>query len=115
MEFLSILDWKTNSADIAKTLQDATNTQMERVKEMVKQVKPGDFSLRDTIFFAYVQLIPGVLNMSAAASVRANEILTDIQVLNIRLERLTKWLIGLTIALVLLTVVLLIVTLKPTR
>ncbi len=113
MELLSILDWKTDSSDVAKTLRDNTTIQMKRVEEMVKRVKPGDFSIRDLIFFAYVQLIPGVLNMNATASVRATEVLTNIEVLNLRLERLTKWLIGLTIALVLLTIVLLVATVLP--
>jgi hypothetical protein len=68
MELLSILDWKTDSSDIAKTLRENTTIQMKRVEEMVKQVKPGDFSIRDLIFFAYVQLIPGVHQCNASFS-----------------------------------------------
>lgn len=112
MELPSILDWKTDSSDVARMMHEATEKQMGQVKELVAKLKPGDFSAWDLIILAYIQLIPGALNAGVHATVRATELLSQIQVLNIRLEWLTKWLIGLTVALIVLTVVLLIATVR---
>jgi len=98
---------------VAKTLHDALMKQTATVKEMVGKLKPGDYDAWDLIVFAYIQLIPGILNANVHAQVRTTEILTQIVQLNIRLEWLTKWLIGLTIALVVLTIVLLVVAVPP--
>lgn len=43
MDLPSILDWKTDSSDIAKTMHEATMTQMGQVKEFVTKLKPGDY------------------------------------------------------------------------
>jgi hypothetical protein len=112
VELPSILDWKTDSGDVAKTMHEATMKQIAQVKEIMAKLEPGDFSAWDLIVFAYLQLIPGALNANVHATVRVTEVLTDLQVLSIRLERLTKWLIGLTFALVFLTIVLLIATVR---
>lgn len=112
MELPSILDWKTDSGDIAKAMHEATMKQIGQVKELVTKLKPGDYTAWDLIILAYLQLIPGALNANVHATVRTTEVLTQIQVLNIRLERLTKWLIGLTVSLLLLTMVLLFATVR---
>jgi len=112
VELPSILDWKTDSSDVAKMMHDATMTQIGQVKELVTKLRPGDYTAWDLIILAYLQLIPGALNASVHATVRATELLTQIQVLNIRLEWLTKWLIGLTVGLLLLTIVLLVATVR---
>jgi hypothetical protein len=111
MELPSILDWKIDSSDVAKTFHEVLMKQTATVKEMVKQLKPGDYTAWDLIVFAYIQLIPGLLNANVHAQVRTTELLAEIAKLNLRLEWLTKWLIGLTFALVVLTIVLLIATL----
>ena len=113
MELPSILDWQIDSSDVAKTFHESLMKQMATVKELVKQLKPGDFTVWDCIVFAYIQLIPGLLNANVHAQVRATELLTQIQGLNLRLESLTKRLIWLTIALVALTIALLVATVKP--
>jgi len=113
MELPSILDWKTDSSDVAKVFHEALMKQLATVKELVKQLKPGDCTAWDLIVFAYIQLIPGLLNANVHAQVRTTELLTQIQSLNLRLESLTKWLIWLTIALVVLTIALLVATLAP--
>jgi hypothetical protein len=110
MELPSILDWKIDSSDVAKTFHEILMKQTATVKEMVNKLKPGDFTAWDLIVFAYIQLIPGLLNANVHAQVRTTELLSEIARLNIRLEWLTKWLIGLTVALVMLTVVLTAVT-----
>lgn len=112
MELPSILDWKMDSGDIAKTMHEATMQQIGQVKELMAKLKPGDYSAWDLIVFAYLQLIPGALNANVHATVRVAEVLTHIQVLSIRLEWLTKWLIALTLALVFLTIVLLVATVR---
>jgi hypothetical protein len=112
MELPSILDWTTDSSDVAKTLHDALMTQTAKVKEMVAKLKPGDFTAWDLIVFAHIQMIPGILNANVHAQVRTTELLSELGKMNARLEWLTKVLIGLTIALVVLTVALLVVTLR---
>jgi len=111
MELPSILDWRIDSSDVAKTFHEILMKQTATVKEMVKQLKPGDCTVWDCIVFAYIQLIPGLLNANVHAQVRTTELLTQMQSLNLRLESLTKRLIWLTIALVALTIALLAVTL----
>ena len=108
MELLSILDWKIDSSDVMKTIYESNDKQMEHVKALAGQIEPGEFTRKDLIFFAYLQLIPLLLTGNIHASLRTTDLLTQIQTLNIRLEWLTKWLIGLTIALIVLTVGLLV-------
>lgn len=62
MDLPSILDWKIDSSDVAKMFQDSLQKQTEQVKELIKQLKPGDYTAWDLILFAYVQLIPGLLS-----------------------------------------------------
>jgi hypothetical protein len=112
VELPSILDWKMHSGDTMEPIYQAHATTVDQVKELTKQLKPGDYTVWDLICFHYLQLIPGVLNANTHAAIRTTELLTQIQVLNIRLEALTKWLIGLTVALVILTIVLLIATVR---
>jgi hypothetical protein len=111
MELPSILDWKIDSSDVAKTFYDNLRKQTETVKEMVKQLKPGDCTVWDLIVFAYIQLIPGLLNANVHAQLRTTELLTQMQSLNLRLESLTIKLIWLTVALVALTIALSVLTL----
>jgi hypothetical protein len=110
MELLSILDWKIDSSDVMKTIYESNDKQMAHVKTLAAQVEPGEFSRKDLIFFAYLQLIPLLLTANIHASLRTTDLLTQIQTLNIRLGWLTKWLICLTIALIVLTVGLLAAT-----
>ncbi len=110
MELLSILDWKVDSSNVMKTIYESNDKQMAEVKVLAAQVEPGEFSRKDLIFFAYLQLIPLLLTANIHASLRTTDLLTQIQTLNIRLEWLTKWLICLTIALIVLTVGLLVAT-----
>lgn len=112
MELPSILDWKTDSSDIAKTMHDALMTQTAKVKEMVAKLQPGDYTAWDLIIFAYIQMIPGILNANVHAQARSADLLTEIAKMNVRLEWLTKVVIGLTIVLVVLTVALLVVTVR---
>jgi len=112
VELPSILDWKTDSGDVAKMMHDATMKQIGRVKELMVKLKPGDYSAWDLIVFAYLQLIPGALNANVHATVKVAEVLTHIQILSIRLEWLTKWLIALTLALIFLTIALLVATIR---
>jgi hypothetical protein len=115
MELPSILEWKIDSSDVAKVFQDSLEKQTEQVKELMKQLKPGDCTTWDLILFAYVQLIPGLLSANAHAQVRTTELLTEIAILNNRLEWLTKCLIALTVVLVVLTVALLVLTVMPSH
>ena len=110
MELLSILDWKIDSSDVMKTIYESNDKQMAHVKTLAGQIEPGEFTRKDLIFFAYLQLIPLLLTANIHASLRTTDLLTQIQTLNIRLEWLTKWLIVLTIALIVLTVGLLFAT-----
>jgi hypothetical protein len=113
MELLSILNWKTDSSDVAKVFHENLMTQMTKVEELVTKLEPGDYRTWDLIIFAYLQLVPGLLNANVHAQVRTTDLLADIQQLNLRLEGLTKRLIWLTVALVFLTIVLLVVALVP--
>jgi hypothetical protein len=60
VELPSILDWKTDSNDIAKMMHDATTKQTDKVKELVTQLKPGDYTAWDLIILGW-----GSENMSA--------------------------------------------------
>jgi hypothetical protein len=113
MELPSILNWKTDSFDVAKSFQEVLNKQNSEVQELLKKVKPGDYTAWDLVVFAYIQLIPGLLNANVHAQVRTTELLDEIAKLNTRLEGLTKLLIWLTAALILLTIALFVVTLIP--
>jgi hypothetical protein len=113
MELLSILDWKTDSSDVAKSFSAILDKHAESVKELCKKLQPGDYTTWDLIVFSYIQLIPPLLNANVHAQVRTTELLSQISILNIRLERLTKWLIWLTAALIVLTIALLVATLMP--
>jgi hypothetical protein len=113
MELLSILNWQIDSSDVMKTIYESNDKQMAQVKTLAGQIEPGEFSRKDLIFFAYLQLIPVLLTANVSASLRTTDLLTQIQTLSTRLEWLTKWLIGLTIALIALTVGLLVVTVAP--
>ncbi len=59
MELLSILDWKIDSSDVMKTIYESNDKQMAHVKTLAGQIEPGEFTRKDLIFFAYLQLIPG--------------------------------------------------------
>ncbi len=110
MELPSILNWKIDASDVMKTIQESNNKQMAEVKALTEKIEPGEFTRKDLIFFAYVQLIPLLLTANVHASLRTTDLLTQIQSLNIRLEWLTKWLIILTVGLIALTVGLLVAT-----
>jgi hypothetical protein len=113
MELPSILNWKIDSSDVAESFQEVLNKQNSEVQELIKKLKPGDYTVWDLVVFAYIQLIPGLLNANVHAQVRTTELLNNIATLNTRLEGLTKWLIWLTAALILLTVALFVVALIP--
>jgi hypothetical protein len=113
MELPSILNWKIDSSDVAKSFHDALQKQNAEVQELIKKLKPGDYTAWDLVVFAYIQMIPGLLNANVHAQVRTTELLNQIAELNTRLEKLTKWLIGLTAALILLTIALFVAALIP--
>ena len=49
MELPSILAWKIDSSDFAKTVQESLQKQTGDVKELISELKPGDCNVVKTV------------------------------------------------------------------
>jgi hypothetical protein len=108
VELLSILnppitdifsDPRVTSEALLKTINEQQRTITQRVKELSEKVKAEDVTPFDLILFAYLQdhWLVTTLNTKLTARQVDHGYVTN--QLNLRIERLTKWLIGLTVAL----------------
>jgi hypothetical protein len=108
MEPLSILnppitdtlnDPRVTSAALLKMIDEQQQTITQQMKDLSAQVKREDVTPFDIMMFACVQHHLHVTTLIAKLTARSKDLAYGTLQLNHRLERLTKWLIGLTIAL----------------
>lgn len=111
MEFLSILnppitdifnDPRVTSAALLKMIDEQQKTITKQVQDLSTQVKKEDVTPFDVMKFAYIQHHLHVTTLSAKLLARQVDLVYVTTQLNRTLERLTRWLIGLTVGLALL-------------
>jgi hypothetical protein len=114
VELLSILnppiiDFLSDERLTSKKLLEIIDAQERQISAQVgewgKLVKPGDLRPIELMAFAVSQHHMHVACLNAKLTARQADLMFKVSVLNIRLESLTKWLIGLTIVLGLLTAI----------
>lgn len=108
MEPLSILnppitdilnDPRVTSAALLRMIDDQQNEITRKIGEMASMVKPEDATSFDLMIFALLQHHLHVTTLNTKLTARTMDLQYSTLQLNHALERLTKWLIGLTIAL----------------
>ena len=113
MESLSIInppitdildDPRVTSAALLKLIDEQQGTITKQMQEMAAQMKPGDVTPYDAMMFAYIQHHLHVTTLNTKLTARQVDLAYVTTQLNRTLERLTKWLIGLTIALGILAI-----------
>jgi hypothetical protein len=80
-------------------IDEQQQTITQQMKDLAAQVKKGDVTPFEVMMFACVQHHLHVTTLNTKLTARATDLTYGMLQLNHRLERLTKWLIGLTIAL----------------
>ena len=112
MEFPSILnppiidvlgDERLTSKKLMESIDSQERQITAQVAEWGKLIRSGDLRPIELMTFAVSQQHMHVACLAAKLEARQADLMFQISVLNIRLERLTKWLVGLTIVLGLLT------------
>jgi hypothetical protein len=108
MEPLSILnppiidilnDPRVTSESLIKEITKEEVAITKQVAEMASKVKREDLKAMDAMMFALLQHHLHVTNLHTKLTAWSKDLMYKTVQLNLRLERLTKWLIGLTIAL----------------
>ena len=92
-------DPRVTSGALLKLIDEQYQTITDQMKGLSTQVKAGDVTPFDVMMFSCLQhhLHITILNTKLAA--RSTDLAYGMLQLNLTLERLTRWLIGLTIAL----------------
>lgn len=112
MEPLSILnppitdllnDPRVTSAALLKMIDEQQRIITQRMKDLSVQVKKEDTSPFDVMIFACLQHHLHVTTLNTKLTARQVDLVYVTSQLNLRLERLTKWLIGLTVTLAIFT------------
>ena len=113
MELLSILnppvtnilnDPRVTSQGLLKMIDEQQEIVMRQLKEMSTQVKKEDITPFELMMFACVQHHLHITTINTKLTARQVDLAYVTAQLNLTLERLTKWLIGLTVALATLAV-----------
>jgi hypothetical protein len=121
MENLSILnppvidllsDPRVTSASLLKTIDEQQSAITKQVTDWLALIKPGDVTPFDAMMFAYVQQLLQVTTLNTKLAAVQKDHLYKLNQLSLRLERLTKWLICLTVALGVFTIPLAIDAIK---
>ena len=108
MELLSIInppvtdilnDPRVTSMALLKMINEQQTIITKQVAEMASKIKPGDITPFDAMMFAYLQHHLHVTTLNTKLTARQVDHGYALNQLTLRLERLTKWLIGLTVAL----------------
>ena len=111
MELLSILnppvtdifnDPRVTSKKLLKTIDDQQAAITRQLQEMSSQVKTEDTTPFDLMMFACLQHHLHITTLNTKLTARQVDLVYVTAQLNLTLERLTKWLIGLTVALAIL-------------
>jgi hypothetical protein len=111
VEFLSILnppitdifnDPRVTSAALLKLIDEQQGIITKQVQDLSAQVKREDVTPFDVMMFAYVQHHLHITTLIAKLMARQVDLVYVTTQLNHALERLTRWLIGLTMGLALL-------------
>jgi len=97
-------DPRVTSAALLKLIDEQQGTITKQMQEMAAQMKPGDVTPYDAMMFAYIQHHLHVTTLNTKLTARQVDLAYLTTQLNRTLERLTKWLIGLTIALGILAI-----------
>lgn len=92
-------DPRVTSAALLKMIDEQYATVNRQVGELVAQVKKEDVSPFDIAMFACLQHHLHVTTLNTKLTARQMDLVYVTTQLNRTLERLTKWLIGLTVAL----------------
>jgi hypothetical protein len=112
MELLSIIDPpitdllddpRVTSAALLKLIASQQTQTMKNLHELSAKLNPGDVKPYERMMFACLQQHLSVTTLHTKLAARQVDLSYKTTQLNVRLESLTKWLIGLTIALGLLT------------
>ncbi len=108
MEIISILnppitdilnDPRVTSAALLKMIDEQQQTITQQMKDLSKQVKKEDITPFSLMLFACIQHHLHVTTINTKLTARLTDLAYGTLQLNHTLETLTKWLIGLTIAL----------------
>jgi hypothetical protein len=108
VEYLSILnppitdilnDPRVTSAALLKMIDEQQRTITQQMKDLSAQVKSGDISPFDMLMFTCLQHHLAITTINTKLTARSTDLAHGTLQLSLTLERLTKWLIGLTIAL----------------
>lgn len=108
MEFLSILnppitdilnDPRVTSAELLKMIDQQQQTITQQLNDLSSQIKKEDITPLGVMMFACVQHHLHVTVLNTKLTARSTDLGYGALQLSLRLERLTKWLIGLTVAL----------------
>lgn len=94
-------DPRVTSAALLKMIDEQYTTVNRQVGELMAQVKKEDVSPFDIAMFACLQHHLHVTTLNTKLTARQTDLVYVTSQLNRTLERLTKWLIGLTVALAL--------------
>jgi hypothetical protein len=108
VEYLSILnppitdllnDPRVTSAALLKMIDEQQRTITQQMKDLSAQMKREDITPFDLLMFTCVQHHLHVTTLNTKLTARSTDLSYGTLQLSVALERLTKWLIGLTIAL----------------
>jgi hypothetical protein len=111
MELLSILnppvtdilnDPRVTSLGLLRMIDEQQEAITRQLKEMSTHVKKEDISPFDLMMFACLQHHLHITTINTKLTARQIDLAYVTAQLNLTLERLTKWLIGLTVALAIL-------------
>jgi hypothetical protein len=92
-------DPRVTSLALLKMIDEQQTAITTQVAELAAKVKPGDITPFDAMIFAYLQHHLHVTILNAKLTARTMDLTYGNHQLNLGLDRLTKWLIGLTIVL----------------
>jgi hypothetical protein len=95
-------DPRVTSEGLLKKIADHDQKFMQKMTEWSSQLKPGDVKLFDAMVFAYIQHHLHLTSLNTQLTARQMDHGYVANQLNRTLERLTQWLIGLTVVLGLL-------------
>lgn len=96
-------DPRLTSDGLMKMIDDQERAITQQTEEWSRQIKPGDIRPLEAMTFACVQHEMHVTCLNTKLTAKHMDHGYALKQLNLRLERLTKWLIGLTVVLAVLT------------
>jgi hypothetical protein len=97
--FDSLNDPRLTSAQLQKIIDEQHAGVTKQIGELLTQVKREDINPFQVVMFALVQHHLHITVLNTKLTARSTDLAYSTVQLSLRLEKLTKWLIGLTIAL----------------